>query len=416
MSVMDLAKNHFDKRFLASLSVGEKPFVQNAWSEYLRLGLPGRNTEAWKYTDFSEINKKTWSLDEASQPAFESPQILNLQKKWGSQFQVIVVSNGTLAGDLPKGFAKVDYSKFLNVEFNDGWLGLCAALARPGLRFHVSKEYDFDKPVLIVHHRSTSQGGARSWTPLIHQIKVESGLKLELAEAFVGDGVGLTSDLMNVELDNGAELCWLRLQGEGLEAFHYSDIQCSLGQAAKLYFTQINSGARWSRSSISVSINGRAAEAHVSGLTFGADEQHCDQRIVIKHNAAESVSAQLFKGVLKDHARGILNGKIFISKNAQKVNSSQLNHNLLLSPKAEAYTKPELEIYADDVKANHGASIGKLDEDRIFYLMSRGIPRAQCERLLAQAFVEDVLMKINSKHLSAFAHDMVWRIQGGCPS
>jgi Fe-S cluster assembly protein SufD len=116
-----------------------------------------------------------------------------------------------------------------------------------------------------------------------------------------------------------------------------------------------------------------------------------------------SESSQLFKGVLKDTARGVLNGKIYIAKDAQKVSSMQLNHNLLLSKGAEADTKPELEIYADDVKANHGASIGRLDEDKVFYLMSRGIPRALAQQMLAHAFVGDVLMKIGPRLLRRFA-------------
>jgi Fe-S cluster assembly protein SufD len=110
---------------------------------------------------------------------------------------------------------------------------------------------------------------------------------------------------------------------------------------------------------------------------------------------------------LKDSARGVLNGKIVIERDAQKVVSSQLNHNLLLSKTAEADTKPELEIYADDVKANHGASVGRMDEEKLFYLMSRGIPRSQAQEMLAHAFVGDVLMKIDTPLLYQFADENV---------
>jgi len=115
-----------------------------------------------------------------------------------------------------------------------------------------------------------------------------------------------------------------------------------------------------------------------------------------------TVSSQLFKGILKDRARGVLNGKIYIGPKAQKVASSQLNHNLLLSPTAEADTKPELEIYADDVKANHGATVGRMDGEKLFYLLSRGLPLHESRQMLARAFVDEVLMKIASRSSRQF--------------
>jgi Fe-S cluster assembly protein SufD len=175
----------------------------------------------------------------------------------------------------------------------------------------------------------------------------------------------------------------------------------------------LNSGALWARTSLRADTDGIEAEATVSGITFARGKQHNDQRILVNHFCADTRSSQLFKGVLKDQSRGVVNGKIYIAQDAQEVVSSQLNHALLLSPGAEADIKPELEIYADDVKANHGASIGRLDQDKVFYLVSRGIRRHQAQQMLAHAFVTDVLMKIESRELRALADE---RVNGWLPA
>jgi Fe-S cluster assembly protein SufD len=161
--------------------------------------------------------------------------------------------------------------------------------------------------------------------------------------------------------------------------------------------TQLNFGGKWHRNAIRVNIGGEGAQAHLNGLTLGAGQQHFDQRVVVQHSVGQSESTQLFKGVLQDQAKSTLNGKIFIAKDAQKVASQQYNHNLLLSTGAEANSKPELEVYADDVKANHGATVGQMDTAKLFYLESRGIPREQAKQLLAQAFCSDVLMKVEHR-------------------
>ena len=355
MSFETRLKSEYDTR-LARSSGEEKRFRETAWAAFQSCGLPDRKTETWKYSNVSGLVKRDWRAGGAGAPL----------DGWNKDFEVIEVN----------GAGQVDWN--LPLEIEDGWIAASAAVAAPGIELHIRKTPP--KPVLLVHR-------AGAWTSRVHRVCVD------LAEIFLGEGEYMRSDITVAHLGAGATVRWVRAQQEAPQAFHFSEVQTHLASGAVLHLSQVNSGAQWSRSSLRADIHGTGAEAHISGLNFGHHQQHLDQRIEIRHRAPSTQSSQLFKGVLKDRARGIVNGKIYIAPHAQKVNSHQLNHNLLLSPTAEADTKPELEIYADDVKANHGASVGRMDEDRLFYLMSRGVARVEAERMLARAFVADVLMK-----------------------
>lgn len=396
MSFTEQAKLQFENRMKRARG-GEKAFRERAWSEYLRQGLPGSKNEAWKYSSVDALSGKNWS------PAEESDQIpeaaRRLIKEWRGRFDVAVLINGSLNPrssqlTLESGYEFLSAPKDEStpaMAYEDGFVPLAAAVNRGGYHLHVAPGMRFEKPLLIVHCAQ----GENSWVPTFNHIFLGENSEMKIAEVFIGgSAVYLRSDITQAEIGEGAGLTWIRLQEDSVRASHFSEVQSRLARAARLSLTQVNGGAAWARNSLKVNIEGEGAEARINGLSFGRDEQHIDQRVQANHRAANSSSSQVFKGVLKDRARGILNGKIFIAPHAQKVNSSQLNHNLLLSSTAEADTKPELEIYADDVKANHGASIGKMDEDKLFYLMSRAIPRAQAVRMLARAFVGDVIMKV----------------------
>lgn len=351
------------KEILARSQGGERALRERAWGEFLKRGLPGRRTEEWKYSSLATLTRTPWEI---SSPAGEFP-----------------------------------YADF-DVEFEDGWQGLTVALAAPGHVHHITK----DTTLNLTHDAPAG----RQLLPKLHRISVAEGVTLRVCEDFTGQGSEYwRSDFTQVLIARGARVEWLRIQDEDPGASHISNVQVRLHEGARLRWVQLNGGAAWSRSALRADVLGRGAEVHIDGLTFARGSQHADQRVEVRHMAGETISSQLFKGILKDRARGVLNGKIYIARDAQKVDSRQLNHNLLLSTGAEADTKPELEIYADDVKANHGASIGRLDESKIFYLMSRGIKRAEARRMLAEAFIADILMKIESSELRDFADQRVAR-------
>lgn len=379
----------------------ERAFRQNAWDAFEIQGLPAKSNEYWKYSAHSALTGPVWG--EAARVGTLPSMAGEIRARYAADFDIVFVLNGVPQPSTAKEFslqARTFDSVGAPLNFDDGFLSAAAAVNNGGFDLTVADGVRVARPVLLVHILS----GEGSWSSSLNRIVLGKGAELRLAELFVSEAVSyLRTDITRAELSEGAVLQWVRAQQEKATGSYFSEAQLHLQARSTASLTQLNCGAAWSRSSIKVDIRGEGAEAAVNGLSFGQLEQHVDQRVQVSHHAGHSTSSQLFKGVLKDQARGILNGKIYIARGAQRVISSQLNHNLLLSPGAEANTKPELEVYADDVKANHGASVGRLDEGKLFYLMSRGISRSASERMLAQAFTADVVMKISSPQLRQFA-------------
>jgi Fe-S cluster assembly protein SufD len=407
MNFSDSARLQLNDR-LTQAQGPEKAFRERAWAEFERLGWPDRKDEAWKYTSLTSLGKTAWPQSDAATGELpeKARELLKLHK---ADFDMIVLLNGQLQPKysqltLESGYELTRCKGVDELDYEDGFFSMSAALNRGGYELRVAEGVKFPKPLLIIH----CQQGEGTWTPTLNRVTLERGSRFELAEIFMGESTAyLRTDITHVRVAQDADLTWVRVQEEGAGASYFAEVQSHLAEKACLSLTQVNCGAAWARSSLKVNIEGELAEAHLNGLSFGRGQQHVDQRVRVQHLAGRSVSSQLFKGILKDRARGVLNGKIYIARNAQKVSSSQLNHNLLLSPGAEADTKPELEIYADDVKANHGASVGRLDEEKLFYLLSRGIPRNQAQTMLARAFADDVLMKVSDPLLRGLLMERV---------
>jgi Fe-S cluster assembly protein SufD len=408
MNFSDLVAQQYS-RVLAQVRPSAKPFHERAWAEYQRLGLPDGKTESWKYSSLRDIVKVPWSWSALN--ALPEGAVL-LREKYKAQFDVLMIVNGQLR--LEDSVLSEPMKSFIGPTeaaektlFEDGFVSLTAALSAGGLKLVIPKNTYVERPLLVLRVQSgASTNGSCVWQADYSQIYLEADSQFQLAELFYSeDSGGMGSHIVRGSVAAGAGLKWLRLQQEHNQASHFSDVQLSVKTGAELELTQFNTGARWSRTVLRADVDGAQGEARVQGVTFGRDQQHIDQRILINHSAPVTRSGQLFKGVLKDSARGVVNGKIYIERDAQKVVSSHYNHNLLLSRQAEVDSKPELEVYADDVKANHGATIGRLDEDKIFYLMTRAIPRSVAQQMLAKAFVGDVLMKISGKALRGLADD-----------
>ncbi len=397
-------------RYDAIMATGaEKSFREEAWSAYLKLGLPDGKNEAWKYSNLNAFSKNQWKAA-PSDPAVPAA-VLALMQQWRSEFDIALMINGQFSNKdspltLHSGYelTRRNFNSGWCFDFDDGLMGLSAATHNGGFDLHVAAAV---RPLLVIH----CQTGEHSWSSSINRIYLSKGARLQLAEIFLGDAATyLRSDITWVQLDAGAEFTWVRTQEEAGGAVNFSEVQCDLAEDARLAMTQVNAGAQWARASLKVNLRGERAAAQINGLSFGLGQQHLDQRVHVRHWAAHTTSAQLFKGILRDRARGVLNGKIYIARGAQKVISSQFNHNLLLSAQAEADTKPELEIYADDVKAKHGATVGRLDDEKLFYLVTRGIPPDRAREMLAQAFVGDILMKIPRAQLASLAGARVTKL------
>jgi Fe-S cluster assembly protein SufD len=217
-----------------------------------------------------------------------------------------------------------------------------------------------------------------------------------LVENYVSEAEAayLTNGVVEVVLEEGARLEHYKVQRESIEAFHIATTAVGLGRNSSYDTTTITFGAKLSRHDVVVTMDHEGAECWVDGLYLVTGDQHTDTHSVIDHRQPNCTSHQLYKGILDGKSRAVFNGKVFVRHNAQKTDAMQTNKNLLLSNEARVDTKPQLEILADDVKCAHGAAVGQIDQDELFYLETRGIHPELGRNLLTYGFAEEVIAKI----------------------
>jgi Fe-S cluster assembly protein SufD len=208
------------------------------------------------------------------------------------------------------------------------------------------------------------------------------------------DAVYLTNAVVEIVLAASARLEYYKVQRESQQAYHIATTTAELGRSSSFNSTAITMGARLSRHDIRISLDAKGAECWVDGLYVVGTGQHADTHSMIDHRQPHCTSHQLYKGILDGKSRAVFNGKVFVREGAQKTDAMQTNRNLLLSDEARVDTKPQLEIFADDVKCAHGATVGQLEEEELFYLVSRGLRPELARNLLTYGFAEEVISKI----------------------
>lgn len=237
------------------------------------------------------------------------------------------------------------------------------------------------------------------------EIRVEEGAALTLLERHDGQGVYWKNMVTEITLGANARLHHIRVQEDSAEAVHTNMVRVRLARDATYDSFTLNNGGKMMRHDIHAVVEGTGAHCALNGLQLLDGARHGDTTILIEHKAPHTTSNQFYRSLVADNARGVFQGKVHVHRAAQKTDAYQLSNALLLSPKAEMDTKPELEIYADDVKCSHGTTTGQLDETPLFYLRSRGLSDEQARRLLLQAFVDEVVDKVGNEDLKAMFHE-----------
>ncbi len=233
------------------------------------------------------------------------------------------------------------------------------------------------------------------------KITLEEGAELTILERHTGEGSYWKNMSTDIIVGANAKLHHIRLQEDSLEGINTNIVNVTLGKDAIYDAFTLNTGAKLTRHEISSDIHGENAELSLNGINLLSGMQHGDTTILIEHTAPHCRSNQFYRTILDDSARGVFQGKVHVHKIAQKTDGYQLSNAILLSEKAEMDTKPELEIYADDVRCSHGATTGQLDEEPVFYLRSRGLSEKEARELLIQAFVDEVVDKIVDEDIQA---------------
>lgn len=280
-----------------------------------------------------------------------------------------------------------------DVEQN-AFIALNTALFADGAVIHLAKDAVATAPIhlLFIADAAAAKGASHPRVLIV----AERNSKATVLESYVatGEAVYLTNSVTEVSLADGASVTHLKIQRESPRAYHVGTIDARQGRDSHFVSFSFATGAALSRTNVWTILGGEGCGATLNGLYMADGTQHVDHQTRIEHQKENCYSREVYRGVLDDTAHGVFNGKVYVHPEAQKTDGKQENHTLLLSPRAVIDTKPQLEIFADDVKCTHGATVGRIDNTSLFYMKSRGVSALRARQLLTYAFAADVLEQI----------------------
>jgi Fe-S cluster assembly protein SufD len=347
------------KKFIADESVTAlRQLREEAFESFREVGFPQVKTEDWKYTNVAPIAKEAWAITLPS-----------------SDFSPVA---GEKSEQRLKAF---DYRRngftALNLAFGD--FKVIRIAADVSVSEPIELSFAADENALIFPHVI---------------VIAEAGSKATIVESYSSPSKSFTNAAVQIVVEDNANLTHYRVQKDAAEAFNYGVTEVKLERGSRYDSTNINLGGAISRHDIDVKFTAPGGEAFVDGLYMLSGQQHSDTHSIIDHMVPNCTSHQTYKGVLNDKSRGVFNGKVFVRENAHGTDAQQSNKNLLLSNDARVDTKPQLEIFNDDVKCSHGATVGQLEEEELFYLLTRGLPETLARNLLTYGFAEEIINKI----------------------
>ncbi len=365
----------------------------------LERGLPTKKDEDYKYTSTENSLMANLLINgEQSDRSLEGP-LKNLKDLPGD-YQVVFI-NGILNQEetnLPKEVTLEE--KQFEQESSDPFEAITMACQKKGYTLKVARNQKAPLVNLVQIYEGQDEGTSLSKLKILAEASSESAF---LEVIFSHENQKAQSFAVTaIDCEQNAHVHHSKAILSGLAHIHIGKVTAELARDAQLYGLTFSAAGILNRNNIEVNVNGEGAHATVNGLFTARGEQHQDNFSHIHHKAAHTTSDQIFKGIMDDQSRGAFTGKIVIHRDAQQVDSSQLNKNLLLSRKAHVDTRPQIEVYADDVKCGHGATVGQINEEEVFYLESRGIPRGQAQKILCHAFGQEVLDSCPEKEVSHY--------------
>ncbi len=384
-----------------------------AMTRFAELGFPTLRHEDWRYTNVARIAKTEFrsavdcgvDLDERAIVAETFPE---------TQFHRLVFVNGVFAGDmstpqgLPKGVQIASLAETL--QENPSWVekhlaryaayqdhaftALNTALMEDGAFVYVPKGIIVEQPIHLLY--VTMPGVEPIVVHPRNLIIADEASQLTIIESYVGlgEGVSFTNAVTEISVGEGAVVDHYKVQRESTQAYHVGTTQLYQRRSSTASSHTISIGGDIVRNDINAVLDGEGCDGTLNGLYVPVGKQHVDNHLRVEHRKPHGNSREHFKGILDDSARGVFTGRIIVHEDAQRTDAKQTNRNLLLSDSASVDTKPQLEIFADDVKCTHGATIGQLDEDAMFYLRARGISADAARSLLVFAFAGESIAKI----------------------
>lgn len=386
-----------------------------ALEQFLSAGFPTQRDEAWKYTNLRRLETRAFTPADASALDAHQPEWLTTT---GTRIALVnghwlpALSSQTAQ---PPGVTVLSLKQWIQHEptavatylkDHDQLAGntleqLNLAFFEDGVVVNLADNTVLDEPIYIVHQSTTSAAQRMSHPRVI--VRAGRNSRATLIEHYLGsnDTEYFTNAVARFDVAAGGTVRHFRVQQESTKAFHIGHVQAKIAKDGRYSIHDIALGGSLGRIGITALIEGTGAHAALFGLFAPMGTQHLDAHTKLDHIAANTTSEEDYRGIAGGRGRGVFNGKVIVRPDAQKIDARQSSRNLLLSPTAEIDTKPELEIYANDVKCSHGATTGQLDATALFYLRSRGLSESDARAALIRAFAESILTTIDLAPLRA---------------
>jgi Fe-S cluster assembly protein SufD len=373
--------------------------------EASQLQFPNAKNEEWKYSPFKVSKEAGYTLRTG-----EGKAIASIPAEAFEDCHLLVFLDGAFIESISSReeirgleISRINqFEPFTKSYENNIFNQLNSSTAHiSGLSIQVSEKTVIEKPIVIFHCNSNTESAA--WVQPRIQVKVGERAEVTFAEVWQSDGAQpvVTNAVLEIDVKKSAIVKWFSLEKGNKVSSLINQTRVETAEKAIFQHIVVSLGEGFVRNNLEIKINGTEADAHMYGLSIGSAKLHVDHHTFINHKAVNTTSNQLYKSIFSGKATGVFNGKILVDQIAQKTNAYQSSKNILLSSDAKVYAKPQLEIFADDVKCSHGATIGQLDEEPIFYLRSRGLDEATARQMLVQAFASEILMKVDNKSLHA---------------
>jgi Fe-S cluster assembly protein SufD len=400
---------------------------QNAFDAFSVMGIPNMKHEEWKYTRISNLFNKDYQLPVAKTPASVTANDIDAFRLPGHEeanelifvngrfsFQLSVIRSAGLIVLPLETAADNEYKDVVSANLGhsaaylkDGINAINTALVRDGVFVHIKKGQTLQHPIYI--YNITDARSANIFSQPRSLFYISERAEVQMVETFLTLGLNesFANQVMEVIVEQDANVEYYKIQNDASHTNQVSTTHFRQRGKSYVHTVTISLNGGIVRNNLNMVMDAEFCESHLYGLYLQNGKSHIDNHTVVDNGKPNCLSNEFYKGILDDRASGVFNGKIFVQRDAQKTNAYQSNKNVLLSNEASVNTKPQLEIFADDVKCSHGCTVGRLDEEGMFYLRSRGISEKIARSLLLHGFVVDILDKIKPVAIRNYVDQLI---------
>lgn len=394
----------------------------DAASKFIERGYPTIRDESWRYTSLADVAATPWTIVSGAAEAPESERVIPIECSCridlvngavasvenGEDSAIVVCSLREAAGDpAESAHLQAHMGRIARGDADDALAMLNTSTLSDGLYIRIGRGVSLSRPILIVHQTAPGASGPVAVHPRT-LVVVEDGASVTLVEHVLGaedDARTFTNAIAEFHIGDAARCDHTLIQDEPQGAVHVNTRRATLGRDAHFGSHALILGGRLTRNGIATYLNGEGGHTILTGVYLCRDGQHCDTAIRVDHAKPNCFSRQFYRGLADEAGRGVFTGRIVVHLDAQKTDAIQSSSGLLLAPTAQITSRPQLEIYADDVRCTHGSTIGQIDEDAVFYLRARGIPEAEARSLLVRAFIADIIDRFPDAPVRTWALD-----------